>query len=92
LGDSPEGHSIPIPHSPIRAAPAAPTSPPPPERSAEISRGLPALEDGWIPLPTAAGLSIDLDEAALARYPGRVYPTRSIRQSWQESEAAPAYS
>src|SRR5262249_49185826 len=62
------------------------------ERAAEISRGLPTVEEGWIPLPTAPGLSIDLDEAALARYPGSVAPPRAIRQSWQESEATPAYS
>ncbi|MBV9358885.1 MAG: mandelate racemase/muconate lactonizing enzyme family protein [Chloroflexi bacterium] len=61
-------------------------------RSAEISHGLPAVEDGWIRLPTAPGLSIDLDEGALARYPGRLAPARAIRQPWQESEASPAYS
>jgi L-alanine-DL-glutamate epimerase-like enolase superfamily enzyme len=32
------------------------------------------VEDGFIALPTAPGLGIDLDEEALARFPYREFP------------------
>jgi galactonate dehydratase len=47
-------------------------------RGREVAR--PALEvrDGYIAVPAAPGLGLDLDEAALARYPGRQFPARAL--------------
>ena len=42
------------------------------------------VENGYISLPTAPGLGIDLNEEALARYPYQEFPTRPLRQSQQE--------
>ena len=42
------------------------------------------VKDGYIELPQAPGLGIELDEEALARYPYRQQPARSIRQYWEE--------
>lgn len=35
--------------------------------------------NGYIELPTAPGLGLDMDEEALARNPGKAYPTRKLR-------------
>ena len=43
------------------------------------------VEDGFVALPTAPGLGIDLDEAALAQYPYQVFPRRKFRQPHQET-------
>lgn len=40
--------------------------------------------DSAIALPTAPGLGIDLDEAALARYPYQEFPARRLRQPHEE--------
>ncbi len=37
--------------------------------------------DGYIDLPRTPGLGIDLDEAALARYPYEPFPPRSVRRA-----------
>ena len=42
------------------------------------------VEDGYIALPTAPGLGIELDEAALAQRPYRAFPKRTLRQAEQE--------
>jgi galactonate dehydratase len=42
------------------------------------------VEDGYIELPKGPGLGIELDEDALARYPYRQQPARSIRQYDEE--------
>ena len=42
----------------------------------EISINPIAVEDGYIQLPTAPGLGLELDESALARHPYREFPTR----------------
>ncbi len=42
------------------------------------------VENGTIPLPTKPGLGIELDEAALARYPYRRFPDRKLRQVSEE--------
>ena len=42
------------------------------------------VENGTIALPTAPGLGIDLDEAALARHPYRAFPARRLRHPGQE--------
>jgi len=39
---------------------------------------------GYIELPTAPGLSVDVDEEALKRYPGKPYATRALRQPGDE--------
>ena len=46
----------------------------------EIARGGFEVKDSYISLPTAPGLGIELDEAALARYPLRERRPRHIRQ------------
>ena len=42
------------------------------------------VEDSYITLPTTPGLGIELDEAALARYPVRDRRARHIRQYTEE--------
>ncbi len=42
------------------------------------------VENSTIELPTAPGLGIDLDEAALARHPYREFPTRKLRHPADE--------
>jgi len=42
------------------------------------------VENSYIELPTAPGLGIDLDEAALARHPYREFPTRKLRHPADE--------
>jgi galactonate dehydratase len=54
------------------------------ERGRAIAHGLPPVENGDIQLPTAPGLGIEVDEAALARYPARQFPPRPIRQYQDE--------
>ena len=34
---------------------------------------------GYIELPTAPGLGIEIDEEALKKFPGKVYPARNLR-------------
>ena len=36
-------------------------------------------KNGYIELPTTPGLGIDVDEEALTKFPGKVYPARSLR-------------
>ncbi len=36
-------------------------------------------KNGYLDLPTAPGLGIDIDEEALQKYPGKVYPARNLR-------------
>lgn len=40
--------------------------------------------DGYISVPEAAGLGIELDERALSRYPYQQFPARSPRQYYEE--------
>ncbi|MCB0100108.1 MAG: hypothetical protein KDE46_30460, partial [Caldilineaceae bacterium] len=42
------------------------------------------VENSYIMLPTTPGLGIDLDEAALARYPYREFKLRSLRGPEEE--------
>jgi galactonate dehydratase len=51
---------------------------------ATIARPPLVARDGYIDLPTAPGLGIDLDEAALAAHPYRAFPPRTIRQPADE--------
>lgn len=53
-------------------------------RGDEISQNPIRVENGYIRLPTAPGLGIDLDEAALAKYPGREFAPRGLRQYHEE--------
>jgi galactonate dehydratase len=53
-------------------------------RGREIARGSFEVRDGYITLPTAPGLGIELDEAALARYPLGERRQRHIRQYAEE--------
>ena len=36
-------------------------------------------KNGYIELPTAPGLGVDINEAALHKYPGKPFPTRDLR-------------
>jgi galactonate dehydratase len=47
-------------------------------RGREVARPGFEVRDGFIAIPQAPGLGIDLDEAALARYPGRERPARTL--------------
>lgn len=46
--------------------------------SQELSPNCLRPKDGYIPLPDAHGLGVDIDEAALARYPYRRYEARKL--------------
>ena len=41
-------------------------------------------KNGYIDLPTAPGLGIDLDEEALKQHPAKVYPARNLRHPADE--------
>src|SRR3989440_4651264 len=47
-------------------------------RGREIARPAFDVRDGFIAVPQGPGLGIDLDEAALARFPGRERPARTL--------------
>ena len=47
-------------------------------RGREVARPGFEVRDGFITIPQAPGLGIDLDEAALARFPGRDRPAREL--------------
>ena len=53
-------------------------------RGREIARGPFEVSNGFITLPTAPGLGIELDETALERYPMRERRGRHIRQFHEE--------
>jgi galactonate dehydratase len=42
------------------------------------------VRDGYIAVPQGPGLGIELDEAALARYPGRQFPPRALHSPADE--------
>jgi galactonate dehydratase len=54
------------------------------ERGRELARTPFEVADGYLPLPTAPGLGIELDEAALRRYPLGERRPRRIRQYTDE--------
>ena len=54
-------------------------------RGREIARPGFMLRDGYLDVPQTPGLGIDLDEAVLARYPGRERPARSLPTPAEES-------
>jgi galactonate dehydratase len=41
-------------------------------------------KNGYIELPTAPGLGVDVDEEALKKHPGKVYPLRNLRHPRDE--------
>ena len=43
-----------------------------------------AVENGYIQVPDAPGIGMDLDEDRLAAYPYKPFPSRSPRQYWEE--------
>ncbi len=49
------------------------------ELGREICPGMLEPVNGYIDLPTAPGLGVDLDEEALARHPGKQFPLRALR-------------
>ena len=54
------------------------------ERGDEISMPPIKVENGYIQLPTAPGLGLSLDEAALAKYPYQEFPARHLRHFNEE--------
>ncbi len=42
------------------------------------------VEAGWVELPTTPGLGIDIDEKKLRASPYRQFPTKGLRQYWEE--------
>ncbi|WP_293859134.1 mandelate racemase/muconate lactonizing enzyme family protein [uncultured Alsobacter sp.] len=42
------------------------------------------VDEGWIDLPTAPGLGIDIDVARLRARPHRQFPRKGLRHHWQE--------
>ena len=52
----------------------------------EISMAPFEVESGYIELPSGPGLGIDLDEAAMARYPYKEFDTRSLRTPDEEMD------
>jgi len=51
---------------------------------AELTNRPFVVDQGYITLPTAPGLGLELDEAALARRPYRQFPLRNLRQPSEE--------
>lgn len=49
------------------------------ELGREICPGMLEPVNGYIDLPTAPGLGVDLDEEVLARHPGKQFPLRALR-------------
>ena len=54
------------------------------ERSAATSRVTPTVKDGWIDLPTAPGLGIDIDVDKLRAHPHQEASKHGFRQYWEE--------
>jgi galactonate dehydratase len=54
------------------------------ELGREVCPNMLEQKDGYIDLPTAPGLGIDFDEDALAKYPGKQFPLRSLRHPADE--------
>jgi galactonate dehydratase len=54
------------------------------ERGREIAFPTCKVENSTISLPTGPGLGLELDEAALARYPYREFPKRNLRYPHEE--------
>jgi len=53
-------------------------------RGDEISVNPFKVENGYISIPQGPGLGLELDEAAMARYPYREFAKRNIRQYYEE--------
>jgi hypothetical protein len=51
----------------------------------QIQRNPFRVENGYISVPTAPGLGVDIDETALARFPYRDFPRRTIRGPGDEA-------
>jgi galactonate dehydratase len=50
----------------------------------QVQRNPFKVENGYIPVPTGPGLSVDIDEEALERFSYRDFPARHIRQPGEE--------
>lgn len=51
---------------------------------AEIGAPGLTIENGWVDLPTAPGLGVDIDVDALRRHPYKDFPHKDMRQYWEE--------
>ena len=54
------------------------------ELGRDIAKNPFEVKDGYIQIPDAPGLGIDLDEERLAAYPYKPFPPRSLAQIWDE--------
>ena len=54
------------------------------EACAEIAAPGLVMADGWVDLPTAPGLGVDIDEEALRRRPYKEFPAPQYRNYWEE--------
>lgn len=50
----------------------------------EIASARLVMQDGWIDLPTAPGLGVDIDVALLRKHPYKDFPNKDMRQYWEE--------
>ena len=50
----------------------------------EVASGVLVADQGYVTLPTTPGLGLDIDEAALARYPYQEFRARTIRHPGDE--------
>jgi len=49
------------------------------ELGRKVSPNMPEVVNGYIGLPRGPGLGLDIDEKALAEYPGKQFPKRTLR-------------
>ncbi|MFG1432993.1 mandelate racemase/muconate lactonizing enzyme family protein [Xanthobacter sp. V2C-8] len=54
------------------------------EACAEIAAPGLSMSAGWVDLPTAPGLGVDIDVEALRRRPYKDFPHKDMRQYWEE--------
>ena len=54
------------------------------ETGRKIAPGAFTVENGYIALPKAPGLGLELDEKELANWPYRLYPPRNLRRFEKE--------
>ena len=59
------------------------------ETAAQVQRNPFVPKDGYLPIPTAPGLGLDLDEEALGRFAYQQFPQRRIRTPEEEGPFIP---
>lgn len=54
------------------------------EASDRVATQALTIRDGWVDLPTAPGLGVDIDIDELRRHPFQALPAKAVRQVWEE--------